>query len=156
METERGVIRFETPEHHHEVKSLDWHWIVWIVAASIAAASILLGNLTFGILVIVATFTLIITSSRPPSLMDVEISGRGIRVDKTLYPWNELDGFGIDVHSPHYHKLIIRSTKRLVPHIIIPLENADSDEVRAFVSRWLEDADLTEPLGHKILEYLGF
>ncbi len=156
MDLSSHRVAWEAPEHSHLPKSIDWHWGVWIVAATIAIASILLGDLMFGILVVIATFTLIVSSSRAPELIEHEVSDAGVRTGNTLYPFATLESFGIDHLTPSYPKLILKSKKSLLPHIIIPLENADSELVRKTLEVYLPNEDLKEPLSHKLLEYVGF
>ncbi len=149
-------IHWETPEYHHEVKSSDWYVTVWIVAATIAIAAILLQNLTFGILVVFSTLALTLTATRAPSLIQCSLTSEGVHSGRTLYPFASLESFGIDLHNIHYPKLIIKSRKTLMPFIIIPLENADVPLVREYMRAFLTEDDHIEPLAHKLFDYLGF
>ena len=149
-------IRWETPEYHHSEKSADWHWIVWIVAGFAALASILLGNLIFGILIVIATFALVISASRPPELIECEADKEGVKIGNTLYPYSSLEAFGIDREAFSFPRLVMRSQKTLLPIIIIPLENVDTGLLSEFLAQYIPDEELREPVLHKIMEYLGF
>lgn len=149
-------IRWETPEYHHIEKTTDWHWIVWIVAASAALVSIILGNLVFGILIIIATFALKISASNPPEMIECEADHEGVRMGNILYPYSSIAGFGIDKESFSFPRLVMHSQKTLMTHIIIPLENVDTDLLSEFLERRIPNQALREPLGHKILEWIGF
>ena len=149
-------IRWETPEYHHAEKSADWHWIVWIIAGFSALAAILLGNLVFGILIVIATFALMIHASRPPELIECEADKAGVKVGNILYPYSSLEAFGIDHEAFSFPRLVMRSVKTLSPIIIIPLENVDTDLLAQFLAQYIPDENLREPVMHKIMEYLGF
>ena len=149
-------IRWETPEYHHTEKSADWHWIVWIVAGTCALAAILLGNLVFGIFIVIATFALKISTAEAPEIIECEADGEGVRVGNILYPYSELEGFGIDKEAFSFPRLVLRSQKTLMAIIIVPLENVDTRLLSDFLERHLPNENLKEPLEHKVLEYLGF
>ena len=43
-----------------------------------------------------------------------------------------------------------------MPYIIIPLGDADPETVRNFLLEYLNEEEHSEPLSHKLMEYLGF
>jgi hypothetical protein len=150
-------ISWTTIEYLHSHKTTDWYWIVGAVAVSIAIISIIFNNIIFAILILVAAFTLAMFASRPPQEIPVEISGAGILVNRTLYPYTELDSFWIELNEVH-PKMIIKSKRLLMHYIVVFLDpsEASPEEVHGMLSRYLREEHHSEPFLEKLLVYLGF
>lgn len=157
-------LSWQAPEYYHEPKSSDWFWAVGIIAASIALLCFIYSNFILGILTIIAAFSIMVHANRPGPMRSFTLTVKGIKVDKKFYPYNTLDTFWIDTHEIEHEehgsllfgKLLIKSKKRLMPLIVIPIEELHPDEIQEFLSIFLEEEELIEPLGQKLIEYLGF
>jgi hypothetical protein len=51
-------LEWQAPEYIHTEKTGDWYWIVGIISVSIFLISAILGDIIFGLLVLVSTFAL--------------------------------------------------------------------------------------------------
>jgi len=149
------TITWSAQEYEYKEKTTDWYIALGIIAISIATASFLLGNILFAILILLGTFTLAMYSMREPGIMEIELSKRGILVNDSIYPYNTLESFWVEEYDKE-PKIIIQSEKALMPYIIIPLGDADPDEVREFLFEYIDEEEHHEPLSHKLMEYLGF
>lgn len=149
-------IEWDAHEYEHKERSSDWFWAVGIVSISLAITSVILGNIIFGILVLLSAFTLSLFASRPPSTLHVVIDEKGITKGKVRYPYQTLQSFWIDTDHPH-KKIILRSEKLLMPLVIVPLgDETDIDELHENLSKFLSEEVHSLPLIERILEYLGF
>jgi hypothetical protein len=148
-------LTWEAHEHTFKEKNADWYWAVGIIAVSIAAVSIILNDVLFAIFVIVGAFALCLSASKHPALLTYEISDRGVRVDNTLYLYNNLDSFWVET-TEHDPKLIIKSKKLFMPYIIAHLDNESPDDVRTVLLGFLKEEEHSEPFGQKVMEFLGF
>ncbi len=149
-------LEWHAPEHEHKQRSSDWFWAAGIITVAIFLVAILLGNIIFGILVIVSAFALALFINKQPEDIHLSINDVGIYKERVLYPFDTLDSFWIDTEHPH-KKIILHSKKVLMPLIIIPL--ADDVNVEALheqLSKYLKEEYKSLPLVEKILEYLGF
>ena len=94
---------------------------------------------------------------RPPKLITYELNRKGVVIEKTLYPYVGLESFWIaDHHEFVEPKLIIKSTKVVMPYIIIPLIDVDPEDVHDILRTVIAEEEHHEPLAHKLMEYLGF
>src|SRR3989344_3858351 len=144
-------------EHEHRERSTDWFWALGILALAGAAAAVILGNILFGILILIGAFTVALFAARRPGLFLFKIDARGINIDKVLYPYQSLESFWVeDTRESVTPKLLLRSKKALMHHIIIPLEGISPKEVRKTLAERLPEIEDSEPLSHKILELFGF
>lgn len=151
----KPLLEWDAPLHHHTEKNNDWYWAVGIITLTAAALAFIFGNVIFGILIIVGIFTLMIHASKKPEIIHVEINDRGITLDKVLYPFLSLESFWIDAHE-HPPKILLKSTKVLMPYITIQIAEMDREKVREILLTYIAETEHHEPLSQKILERFGF
>lgn len=149
------VLRWSAYEHDHIEREHDWFWALGIVAVSVAITSILLNDILFGVLVLVAAFTLALLARTPPDVSSFEVSGRGVRVNGQLHRYSEVISFWVEDEHSARPLLLVDTTKFLSPNLIIPIEHIDPHLIRAFLREHATEVHMKEPLSHKILQYFG-
>jgi hypothetical protein len=150
------TLEWDAHEYEHKERSSDWFWAVGIISAALAIVAIILGNIIFGILIIIGAFSLSLFINRPPQITHIVLNEKGIARGKVLYPYETLESFWIDIEHSH-KKIILRSQKMFMPLIIIPLgDDADVDKIHDKLSAVIKEEYHSLPLVEKILEYLGF
>lgn len=157
MKNKRTPFRIEWVAHsyEHKERSQDWIWAVSIVAIALAVVSAIFGNMILGLLIVVATFTLMLFINREPEEAEIIIDERGVTKDHLHYPYETLHSFHIDIEHSH-PKVLIRSQKALLPLIVVPLGDADPEEVYEALSQFLKEETHSLPIVENILEFLGF
>ena len=149
-------IEWDAHEYEHKERSSDWFWAVGIISVSVAVTAVILGNIIFGILVLISAFALSLFANRLPSTIHMIVDEKGVTRSKALYPYSTLKSFWIDMEHPH-KKIILRSEKMFMPLIVIPLgDNTDVEEIHENISSMLSEEFHSLPFVEKILEYLGF
>lgn len=148
-------IQWRTYEYNHKEKSSDWFWAVGIMAFSLAAAAIIFNNVIFGIFIILSAFTLCLFAARKPSIINIEINAKGVLVDKRVYLYNALDKFYVSQDN-HGDVIILKSKKSVLPYVIVPVDEIDPEEIKDFLSKYLDEEEMAIPLTDTIMEYLGF
>ena len=97
-----------------------------------------------------------LTASRRPEMIVVEIRKNGVRAGDTLFPYRDLDAFGIVSYTPE-HRLLLESSRKLMPLIVVHIaDDVDIDELREELEQYLPEKELHESLPHLLLERLGF
>lgn len=148
-------LSWQTIEYLHSKKTADWYWIVGAITVSVALIAIILNNIIFAILIIVASFTLSLFASKPPELINVDIGSSGINLNHIYHPYSELESFWIELED-HHPKIIIKSKKVFATFITIFIEDVPPEEIHEILSRHLPEEKHVEPFLVKLLEYLGF
>lgn len=148
-------IKWKAYEYHHREKSSDWFWALGIIAFSAAAAAVIFNNTIFAIFIILSAFTLSMYAAKKPSLINIELTNKGIIVDKHFYPYQSIDKFWV-TEKNYGNVIIIKSTKKIVPYSTISTGSADLTEIREYLSQHIKEEELTEPFIQTIMEYLGF
>lgn len=151
---------WKTIEHHHGEKSSDWYWVLGIVAMTLAVLSIYFGNILFAIVVLLGAFTMILHLHTGHQEIEVSVNKKGIRINKTVYPYSTLESFWVEEEDEIEHiqnQLLIKSQKSLVPLIIIPIsDDIDTDELKDYLLTYIDEEEMREPFSNKLMEFLGF
>jgi hypothetical protein len=148
---------WEADEYFHSHKSSDWYWGLAIITVTIFIICILLGDYLFGIFILLAAFTMAVFAHRPPRSINVEINTQGIRVEKTFYPYKNIESFWIELDENIYHPHIIIKIKRLfLPLVSVPLGDMDPDDIGDFLAQFIHEEEIKEPLLQRLLEDVGF
>jgi len=155
MATSSVPIRWKAYEHEHIERTNDWYWALGIFAVACALISVIFGNYFFGLLILVAAFTIGIMAKSPPPLVEFELSDRGIRVGDTMHRYEEIIAFWVEDHDADPPVLLVDTVKWLSPNLIIPIEGVDPKLVRAFLVERADEVPMKEPVWHKILEFFG-
>lgn len=151
-------ITWETVDHIKEEKSSDWFWILGIVTISIAVLAIFFGNILLALLILLAAVAAILLAHSVPRILEYEISRKGIRAGDTIYSFASLESFWvIDEDGYDRDRILLKSSKMLMPLIIIPLgESVDPEEIREYLLEYLDEEEMYEPLSEQIMTWLGF
>ena len=118
--------------------------------------AIILHDSLFATFIIIAAFTLIVFSGRQPKLINIGIDQRGIKIEKDMYPFANIDSFWVDASEADSPKILLKSKKIIMPLIVVPIEEYDHMSIREILIQFLPEKEMHEPLSQKIMEKLGF
>lgn len=149
-------IQWKALEFEYKEKSADWYWTLGIVAVAGTLIAIILGNVLFAVLIIIATFTVALYASKHPKLIDFEISARGIRASHTLHPFSTLESFWIEEGKDESIKLLLTSKKTFALQIIIPLVKTSTHDAREYLIHRLPEVEQHESFTERIMEFVRF
>lgn len=135
-------------------KTADWYWIFGIIGMACAGAFIIIGNVLFGIVVILGLFTTTLLSFKRPPIVEVEIQEKGIRTDSTFLPFTTIEGFCIE-ETVSQKKLLLKSKKLFMPLIVLPIGTVDTTELKNELSKNIKEELIEESTLVKLLERLG-
>ena len=147
-------VNWQGPEHFHIEKKTEWFLAVGIVALAMVVAAVFLGNYIFALLVVIATFTLMMFASKGPRNVNIEVNHGGIIFGEYFYPYESLESY--DIEEMPELRILIKTRKTFMPVVIVPAHDADIEKIDEIMSQHLEVEDLRESPIHKLFEYLGF
>lgn len=155
-ENEQGPAKivWQTQEYDFIPKTREWYWVVGIIAGGIIAASVLLGNILFAILISVAAFTIMLFGARPPQGVHAEITSQGVTLNNEFYSYKSLESFWIYTADPA--SIIFKSKKTLAPYLIVRLEYLDPGNTRDFLLKYLPEEEHRIPFADLLSRRLGF
>lgn len=138
-------------EYESKKRSVNWFWSVSAVALAAAALAIAFGNTLLGILIIVGTIALLLQTVKKSRTMLFKVDTQGVHIGKTLYPYQNLESFGMTEKQ-----LFVRSKRKIMPYLVIPLPKEYDQELYDILIGYLPEEDIEEPVAEKIMEELGF
>lgn len=155
-DTKNPTVRWQAPEYTYYPKSSDWYWVLGIIALALLVYAIMAGNFLFAVLILVGSFALMMYGERHPRIVTVSISGEGVRIDDRLFPYETLHSFWIFYRAGGLKELSIESEKMLMPHLKIPLGDADPTQVRSVIVEYLPEKPQEESFIETIARRIGF
>ena len=149
-------ITWKAHEHSHSDKGSDWFWALGIIAVSSAVVAVLFQNLLFALLILVGSFTMALLAKKSPRELTFSLSPRGIMIDNALYPYQMLVAFWIQDRGTEHSTLIVDARRFMTPHLIVSLHDTDAEQVHTYLSEYLPEEEIEEPIGQRLLEMFGF
>lgn len=135
-------------------KSVDWFWVLWIVAVSLSLISIILGNFITAILILVASFAISLQASRIPPEVEFKITQRGIFVDKKFYSYKEITSFWVNIDEAP--EIILETDKTLLSKLVIPIpSDINPEDIINFLAEYIEEKEQNLPFSYRVLDYFG-
>lgn len=156
MEPTPRSITWEAPEHHHVEKGNDWFFALAIIIVALIIVAILFDDVLFALLIGLAGGALAVAGAKRPLIIPYAVTVRGVKIDDRLYPLPTLDSYCIDEEDPRGPQLLIKSNKKLMPLMVIPIPLAHIDDIDSILKEKLDEEELEESLFVKILELFGF
>lgn len=156
MEPTPRSITWEAPEHHHVEKGNDWFFALMIIVLSIVIVAVLFNNVLLALLLGLAGGALAVSAAKRPSIIPYAVTLRGVKIDGRIYPFSTLDSYRIDEDDPRGAQLLIKSNKKLMPLMVMPIPSNHIDDIDHILKENLVEENLEEPLFIKILELFGF
>lgn len=145
-------------EFDFKEKTVDWFWAVVIIVIAIAAISLIYSNYLFALFIVLAGITMLKMAHKEPRYLRYEINTKGIIIDEVLFPYTSLKSFWVEDSKFAPPKLLLKSTKFMLPIIIIGIETdiVNSDAIRNYLLDFLPEERIYEPFSQKLMEVLGF
>jgi hypothetical protein len=156
MESTPRSITWEAPEHHHVEKGNDWFFALAIIIAALVVVAILFNDVLFALLIGLAGGALAVSAAKRPSVIPYAVTVRDVKIGDRIYPLTTLESYRIDEEDPRGPQLLIKSHRKLMPLMVMPIPADYIDEIDAILKEKLLEEDLEEPLFIKILELFGF
>jgi hypothetical protein len=151
------IVRWSGYEHEFVERETDWYWALAIVAICVAIVAILLHDVLFAILIILAAVVIGMLANVPPDVTEFEVSERGVRVGRDLHRYEEILAFWVEDEAEGQPILLIDTVKFMSPNIVIPIQDeVDPSELRAILREYATELPMQEPRAKRILEFFGF
>jgi len=147
---------FETPTFAYIEKSKDWYWILWIIGLAVAGAAFVLGNYTFGLLIVLCSFVLSLLATKRPENITVAFTPTHVHLGNKKWKITDFSGYNF---LPEEHRVLLKHEKPYVPIVVIPIgPRPPEGQIRQYLaeSAWEEDDEIKEPFIEIMLENMGF
>ncbi|MBI2482303.1 MAG: hypothetical protein HYV76_01960 [Candidatus Vogelbacteria bacterium] len=148
-----AAFEWQAYEYDYYDKTSDWFWLIGAGGLIGVVLAIFFVNYLLAIILLLSTGMLLFYGGREPELVEISIDGKGIRVRHELYLYKRLKSFWI-LEREDGPQLIVHSERLLIPHISIPLGEAPSTEIRAYLKRFLTEIEYTPTFTDHFTDWL--
>ena len=149
-------IKWSAPEFEHYQKSKSWFMITGGIAGLLFLWALFTKNFIFALLIALAYFTIAVYSVKRPKKINLAITPKGIKIEKTLYEFENLKSFWLFYNPPETRELSLRSKKTVMPYIKIPLGEQNPVEVRQVLIKYLPERKHKESLIDNLARQIKF
>lgn len=133
---------WEGVEHEHMEKTTDWYWGLGIVIVTGIIIAIISGNYLLAVLLLLGGIMLGIYANDKPHPVTVEISERGIKLNKDLYLYETMESFWMYQDHKQRNQIIIVTGRKVLPQRIISLpETIPATEIRNYLLKFITEKE---------------
>ncbi len=152
---EQFDLEWSAYEHEYRIRSRYW----FLYPLAIAIASIIYGiyahNYLFIAFVTVSFMILTYYMKRPPQVFRYVIERRGVWTEDRLMDFSKIKSFWIFTHSLMAPELLLETHNPINPIVYIRLENVDTNEVHAAMSRYVPEKEQPDSMFSQIARIIG-
>ncbi|HLC44784.1 MAG TPA: hypothetical protein VJK50_03000 [Patescibacteria group bacterium] len=156
-EQNKNEISWKSSEYPYYPKTRQW-----FILTGAGALIVLLFALWLRDLIMFFTLLLVFGVSyhyavRAPKKVTIRLSGSGVSLSGTLYPYNSLKKFWIHYQPPMLKTVNFQTANYLNRDLTIQLDDQDPNEVRRFLLQYLpEDLHSEEAQSDRLLRQIKF
>lgn len=145
-------IFWEDYEYDFEEKTTDWFWILGTIAVLAIIISVILKDFLFALIIFLGAFILGTHAKRPPKTITYGLTKNGVKHGDLIFFYNNIRSFWVDNDR---NRLVIETSRMIKPHIYIPLDNADREEVRKKLLEILKEQEYHGSFSDIVAEFFG-
>ena len=149
-------IEWTAPEFEQYQKSKSWFIATGIIAGLLFLWALYTKNFIFALMIGLSYFTIIIYATKKPKEIKLAIIPKGIKIEKTLYEFENLKSFWLFYNPPEIKELSLRSKKTIMPYIKLPLGEQNPVEVRNVLIKYLPERKHKESLVDNLARQIRF
>ncbi len=152
------LFEWEGQEYEHNPKSADWYWALGIIAVAATIAAILFSSYLIALLILVAAVTIALHGAKHPPLHRFRVVDHGLMIGEELYSYDDMISFSVleDIEGEFPPLLSIKNNHWLSPHLMIPLEGVDVDEVYTHFLAHVDEGKHNLTMTDVVAAWLGF
>lgn len=139
---------WEGHEYVFEEHGPDWYWALGIITFAAVVTAILFSNILLALVIVAGAATIALQAAKHRRVHRFSIYENGIAIDTTLYLYEDMRDFAIleyvDPTLPP--ALSIKTNHVLAPHLLIPINDHDPEEIYFYVANHLPEGMHEETL----------
>jgi hypothetical protein len=154
------MFAWKAREFQNFEKTNDWFWAIGLLALVGAILAIWRGSVSFGILILLSGFVLIVFGKVEHPEHSILINEDGLMIDETKFLWKDVTGFAIidDPDDMYNKKVIFETTRPVAPKISLPIDrsNINPNTLKSFLLTHTIEKELQESFIKAIAEKVKF
>lgn len=154
------MFNWKAREYENFEKTNDWFWAVGLIALIGAGLAIWQGSVSFGILILLSGFCLILFGNVKHPEHSILINEEGLMIDENKFLWKDVTGFAIidDTKDPYNKKVIFETARSVAPKISLPIDRSavNPDSLKQFLLKYSTEKEIRESMVKAIAERVRF
>lgn len=154
------MFTWHAQEFENFEKTNDWFWAIGLFALLGAVLAIWKGSISFGILILLSGFCLIIFGNVKHPEHSILINEEGLMIDENKFLWKDVTGFAIieDPKKAFGKKVIFETNRPITPQISLPIDRfaVNPDILKKFLLTHVPEKEIRESLSKAIAEKVRF
>jgi hypothetical protein len=148
------TISWQVPEHEELERDKRWYVVASTIAVIFIIYALFTGNFLFAVIVILASFIIVLLDGQVPRLISIRLAGDGVSIGSKIYDYDNLKNFSI-VYKPKLEvKNLYIEFKSSVKHrLSLPLQDMNPLPIRKYLLQYLPED--TERVNQPLSEGLG-
>lgn len=131
--------QWKIPETPQYARGRLWYIIMSSLALAFAAYALLTANFLFALIIVLFAVMIFMSHNRPPLLLKVAVTDKGVVVNNRLYQYGDLLSFWIIHEPPLVKNLYLGFQSRARPPLALHLDTLEPGEVRATLQKFLSE-----------------
>jgi hypothetical protein len=147
---------WEGTEHEHLEKTTDWYWGLGIIIVTGVIIAVISKNYLLAVLLVLGGAMLAMFANDKPEPVVVEISERGIRLNKDLYIYETIQSFWMFKDHNDKNQIMIVTGRKVLPQRIISLpDTIPATDIRNFLLEKIEEKETKPTLIDTLAQSFG-
>lgn len=138
-------ISWEAHEYDNIQKQRGWFIVLAAGAVVLVALAVWLKNYFFAVFILIAAILVGWFAKKEPRNMHFAITSEGVQIGERLYFFDDLKSFWIFYDPPLFNELSVESKKTFMPRLSAPLGDANPEQIREELARFLPEEKQSEP-----------
>ncbi len=135
-----SVFSWQAPEYEYFQKHPKWYWVMGGILFAIIIYALITNAILMAITFILIGMLGYVYAEREPRIIQVEINPDGIRVDNYFYDYDDIRSFWFFYEVEENFKILsLHSKKTFLPHIHIPIGDANPIKIRETLLNYLPE-----------------
>lgn len=148
------LLSWSAPEYEQYQYKPAWFVLLGGAALVLVILGILSRNYFFIAFIVLASAVLFMYAKRAPRTIEVEITGSGVKIGKTVYPFTELKSFWI-FNLPGAKELSLDTKKAFSASVRAPLGDMVPEKVKRVMAQLLPEEEHQVLMTDQIARKLG-
>lgn len=158
MEAPTVYVAWEGREFEFVPKSPVWYWSIGILSVGSAVAALIVGNILFAVILVLAGISVSLAGSRRPATHAFKITDRGVQIGDQVFEYNNITRFAMDDHEKDGVPDVLHFELKtgIVKVMTIPLTGADFRAVRtALKNKNLDEVETLNTVSARLADWIG-
>jgi hypothetical protein len=148
---------WDAMEFEHREKTVDWYWGLGIAIVTGIILCIIFKNYLLAVLLAVGGLLMGFYGDKPHPHVRVEISERGIRMDKDLYTYETIQSFWMYTDHRNHNRLIIVTGRPVMPQRIVTIpDSLPAKDLRTYLMDHIPEKETKPSLLDLLTDIIGY